>query len=107
MAMRERVASLGPFVEVSAGDLTSPAGDTVTFRVNDEQGGSGHGVRVFAGPRWDPFIMDAPAMLKTIATGELAFTEAGERLVGQVDLGRRCLVRVLLGDLDPLLDRAN
>ena len=28
--------------------------------MNDEQGGSAHGVRVFAGPRWDPFIMDAP-----------------------------------------------
>ena len=34
-----------------------------------------HGVRVFAGPRWDPFIMDAPATLKTIATGKLAFTD--------------------------------
>ena len=34
-------------------------------------------MRVFAGPRWDPFIMDAPAALKTIATGELAFTDPG------------------------------
>ena len=59
------------------GACTAPAGDTVTFRVNDEQGGSGHGLRVFAGPRWDPFIMDAPAALKTIATGELAFTDPG------------------------------
>jgi hypothetical protein len=42
--------------------------------VNDEQGGSGHGVRVFAGPRWDPFIMDARAALTTIATGRLSFT---------------------------------
>src|SRR5829696_4617715 len=57
------------------GVCTTPAGDTVTFRVNDEHGGSGQGVRVFAGPRWDPFIMDAPAALKTIATGELAFTD--------------------------------
>ena len=56
---------------------TTPAGEIVQFRVNDEQGGSGHGVRVFAGPRWDPFIMDAPAALKTIATGELAFTDPG------------------------------
>jgi hypothetical protein len=45
--------------------------------VNDEQVGSGHGVRAFAGPRWDPFIMDAPAALKTIATGKLAFTDPG------------------------------
>src|ERR671916_205377 len=57
------------------GACTTPAGDTVTFRLNDEQGGSGQGLRVFAGPRWDPFIMDAPAALKTIATGKLAFTD--------------------------------
>ena len=31
------------------------------------------GVRVFAGARWDPFIMDAPAAIKTIETGQLAF----------------------------------
>src|SRR5215216_4379041 len=51
------------------GTCTTPAGETVPIRVNDERGGSAHGVRVFAGPRWDPFIMDAPAALKTIATG--------------------------------------
>jgi Domain of unknown function (DUF4331) len=59
------------------GVCATPGGETVSFRVNDEQGGSGHGLRVFAGTRWDPFIMDAPAALKTIATGELAFTDPG------------------------------
>jgi hypothetical protein len=59
------------------GACTTPAGETVSFSVNDEGGGSAHGVRVFAGPRWDPFIMDAPAALKTIATGRLAFTDPG------------------------------
>jgi Domain of unknown function (DUF4331) len=59
------------------GACTTPAGETVVFSVNDEGGGSAHGVRVFAGPRWDPFIMDAPAALKTIATGKLAFTDPG------------------------------
>ena len=59
----------------AGGHLHPPAGETVAFRVGDAQGGSGHGVRVFAGVRWDPFIMDAPAALKTIATGELAFTD--------------------------------
>jgi hypothetical protein len=67
----------GDGVRGQEGVCTTPAGDTVTFRVNDEQGGSGHGVRVFAGPRWDSFIMDAPAALKTIATGKLAFTDPG------------------------------
>jgi hypothetical protein len=59
------------------GACTTPAGDTVAFRVNDEHGGSGHGVRVFAGARWDPFILDAPAALKTVATGKLAFSDPG------------------------------
>ena len=55
----------------------SVPGETVSIRVNDECGGQAHGVRVFAGPRWDPFIMDAPATLKTIATRKLAFTDPG------------------------------
>ena len=32
-----------------------------------------NGARVFAGARWDPFIMDAPAAINTIETGQLAF----------------------------------
>src|SRR5207248_4348624 len=59
------------------GLCTGPGGATVAFRIDDEQGGAGDGLRVFAGPRWDPFIMDAPAALKTIATGKLAFTDPG------------------------------
>jgi hypothetical protein len=57
------------------GTCTTPAGDRVAVRVNDEQAAAADGVRVFAGPRWDPFIMDAPAALQTIATGELAFRD--------------------------------
>jgi hypothetical protein len=49
-----------------------PGGETVSARV-----GEVNGARLFAGPRWDPFILDAPAMLKTIATQELAFTDPG------------------------------
>jgi hypothetical protein len=59
------------------GTCTTPMRETVPVRVNDESGGPARGVRVFAGPRWDPFIMDAPAALKTIATGKLAFTDPG------------------------------
>ena len=57
--------------------MLGTAGETVSIRVNDEHGGQVHGVRVFAGLRWDPFIMDAPAALKTIATGKLVFTDPG------------------------------
>jgi hypothetical protein len=53
---------------------TLPDGSTVTAAVEGE---ASDGTRIFAGPRWDPFILDAPAMLKTIATRELAFTDPG------------------------------
>ncbi len=59
------------------GRCGTPSGGQVGFSVNDEEGGSGHGLRVFAGTRWDPFIMDARAALATIATKKLAFTEHG------------------------------
>ena len=57
------------------GTCSIPTGETISVQVDGADGGRGHGVRVFAGPRWDPFIMDAPAALKTIATGRLAFTD--------------------------------
>src|SRR5947209_3539606 len=59
------------------GTCSTPAGETVPFSVHDERGAQAHGVRVFAGVRWDPFILDAPAALKTIATRKLAFTDPG------------------------------
>jgi hypothetical protein len=59
------------------GTCTTPTGDSVSFLVNDPNGGLGHGIRVFAGVRWDPFFMDAPAALKTIAAQQLSFTDKG------------------------------
>ena len=59
------------------GSCATPAGEHVSFHVNDERGGAARGVRVFAGVRWDPFIMDARAALATIATRKLAFTDPG------------------------------
>ncbi len=59
------------------GTCTTHTGASLSFEVNDEESASVDGVRVFAGPRWDPFMMDAPAALKTIATGTLAFTDPG------------------------------
>src|SRR6476659_103198 len=50
---------------VQEGTCTTSAGGSVAFRVGDPEGDSGHGIRAFAGVRWDPFIMDAPAALKT------------------------------------------
>ena len=59
------------------GSCATPGGEHVSFRVNDEEGGVGPGIRIFAGVRWDPFIMDARAALATIATRKLAFTDPG------------------------------
>ena len=70
-APESRNGGRGPTQE---GACTTPAGETACFTVNDECGDQAHGVRVFAGPRWDPFIMDARAALETISTGKLAFT---------------------------------
>jgi Domain of unknown function (DUF4331) len=79
-----------------------PAGETISVRVSDERGGQAHGVRVFAGPRWDPFIMDAPAALKTIATGKLAFTDPGAIYLD----GKNILSLMVEVDCDQILGRA-
>jgi Domain of unknown function (DUF4331) len=98
------------------GACTTPAGETVTFRVEDEQGGSVDGVRVFAGLRWDPFIMDAPAALKTIATGELAFSDPGSiyldgknvlSLVVEIDCAKYLAGIDLVGVVAETLTRGN
>lgn len=82
------------------GSVTTPSGDTVDFVVNDDAGASGHRVRVFAGVRWDPFILDAPAALKTIATGRLAFADPGAIFMDGKDVLGLVLEidRALLGD---------
>lgn len=60
------------------GRLTLPDGAVTEFDVGDGSGqDDGAGARVFAGPRWDPFIMDAPAGLRTIAEQRLSFTQPG------------------------------
>ena len=58
------------------GRCLAPGSRTVGFTVDDESSGVSD-VRVFAGPRWDPFIMDAPAGLRTIAERRLTFTDPG------------------------------
>ena len=84
------------------GTCTASTGQSVSFRVNDPQGGSSDGLRVFAGARWDPFIMDARAALTTLATHELAFTDPGSIFLD----GKNVLSVVielesrLLGDID-------
>jgi hypothetical protein len=56
---------------------TLPDGHALTVPVDGDGHAASEATRIFAGPRWDPFILDAPAMLKTIATERLAFTDPG------------------------------
>jgi uncharacterized protein DUF4331 len=58
---------------VQEGKCTFPNGATVSFRVNDEQGGEAPGARVYAGLRMDPLFNDSTAYVETLATRELAF----------------------------------
>jgi hypothetical protein len=60
------------------GTCIAPSGEAVRFRVNDDRGGRGDGLRVYAGLRSDPFFIDLPAYLETIQTGRLAFKNPGQ-----------------------------
>jgi len=62
---------------VQYGTLKLPWGETVRFRVDDQRGGEIQSACVFAGLRSDPFFIDLPAHLESIAAGRLAFTHPG------------------------------
>ncbi len=73
---------------VQQGRCSTPNGETVLFRVNDENGGGEEGLHVFAGQRSDPFFLDGPMAGKTLATRQLAFKQVGsDRLYGKNVLG--------------------
>jgi hypothetical protein len=59
------------------GTCTLPNTEAVSFRVNDERGGQGHGVRIFAGLRLDPFFMDVSREVETRKTRRIAFQAHG------------------------------
>jgi hypothetical protein len=66
---------------VQEGTCTAPNGETVSLQVNDEAGVKGQTLRVFAGMRMDPFFFDGPAVLRSVATRQLAFTDPGNSTV--------------------------
>ena len=53
------------------------------FRVHDDEGGRGDGLRVYAGLRSDPFFIDLPAFLGSVENDELAFRDRGENSLDQ------------------------
>jgi hypothetical protein len=62
---------------VQQGRCVTPSGEAIPLRVNDENGGRGEGVHVFAGQRSDPFFLDVRMTEKTVATSQLAFKKVG------------------------------
>jgi hypothetical protein len=59
------------------GRCVTPDGRIISFAADDENGGGGEGVRVFAGQRSDPFFLDVRMIEKTVATGKLSFKPKG------------------------------
>lgn len=53
---------------------SAPGGRSATATVGDAIGGSGTGMRVFAGLRSDPAFFDRQGALATVATGRASFT---------------------------------
>src|SRR5262245_58478102 len=43
---------------VQMGTCTTPAGEQISFQVDDERGAESQGLRIFAGLRLDPFFID-------------------------------------------------
>src|SRR5258705_1337997 len=62
---------------VQQGRCRMPNGETVPFRVNDENGGYGEGLHVFAGQRADPFFFYGPVAAQTPATEKIPFKQIG------------------------------
>jgi hypothetical protein len=68
------------------GTCVLPDGEAVAVQVNDERGGEGHGVRVYAGLRLDPFFMDVGKEVQTRAERRLAFLPKGTNTLESVDV---------------------
>jgi len=73
-APRQDGAGVRPMQE---GWCMTPSGETVRFRVHDEQGARSDGLRVYGGLRADPFFIDLPALIESQKTGRLVFKAAG------------------------------
>ncbi len=67
----------GPDGMAQAGTCTVPGGAEIPFRVGVEKPAEDQGMRVFAGPRLDPFFLDLAAEQATHALERLAFRPEG------------------------------
>jgi len=63
------------------GTCTTPTGEVISFRVNDEQGTEAKSLRVFAGLRLDPFFIDLMGVKATEKLRRLAFKATGDNVL--------------------------
>ena len=75
------VQGAGAGSPVQAGTCTLPDGVEVPFRVGVEKPTDGQGVRIFAGPRLDPFFINLEGVLATEAQEQLAFRPRAANLL--------------------------
>ena len=66
---------------VQTGTCTTPAGEVISFQVNDERGVESRGLRLFAGLRLDPFFIDLPGVQATEKLRRLAFKAKGDNVL--------------------------
>jgi hypothetical protein len=71
------VSSNGNGTRMQEGTCTTSDGQSARFVVGADEGGSGEGLRVYAGRRSDPFFFDLAKIQESIATGRIAFTQPG------------------------------
>jgi Domain of unknown function (DUF4331) len=83
------------------GSCVVPSGEMARFHVDDEKGGHGDGLHIYAGLRSDPFFIDLPAYLESIKTGRLAFKNPGQNSL----TGANALCIVVEADCAPLLQK--
>ncbi|MDX6239916.1 MAG: hypothetical protein QOG10_4731, partial [Kribbellaceae bacterium] len=92
---------------VQAGTCTAPDGVEIPFPVGEEKPTEMHGLRIFAGPRLDPFFLDLAAEQATHALERLAFRPEGTNTVDGANVLSIVLeldVATVLGPgTDPLL----
>ena len=70
-------AGAGDGALVQHGTYTTPGGEQVPFTVGEETPADSDGPRIFAGPRLDPFFIDAPHVRGSRHAGKLSFEAVG------------------------------
>ena len=82
------------------GACTTPSGEVISFRVNDEPGTEAQGLRIYAGLRLDPFFIDLAGVTATEKLRRLAFKAQGNNVLE----GQNVLSLVVEAEIAPTFD---